>query len=916
MQNSLLNLLDEAFTPLASASEGQPLLEREFFLRSQAFDRSGIQESFSWRTVHIARLLACELIDDRGHIDKKGLFAAIHTLENHLYSLGPERHHDFDSQEHMLAILKKFHTDPAYDYALKRVGRPTGHLAAERLIRETLLVSERTLLKDAHARRAVLAALLTWLRQNVGSCFATAPAIMIQQSQPLQFLADMAALLSTGRLVRIIDGHEYAVPLSVSWGAGLLFYPIVNRTVEELASSPGLAEALGSKEIEKMLAPFKKELERPFSVMTADAIIKETLLKEFKITEKDVEAFFARESLGMMSEPTSPKHLACSRFLKRYEEAKSIYKAMTENALLRAWEYTLASLAESKADFAAWNLYSSLGLSPEEPEGIGLALQQTIQEMIEGVNREIEAYQSKYEHLFAAARYLEGRMRRASEREIGWLTADYNMRRQEINRLLFERDEEVERGRRLSSLFSFTLKFFCEKFKDYFQEIYDAEMHNLSDSPYDDSPAGFRLLYKHGRANTALWTPIHNEGAFIQALTAFFAAIEVELTQQSAAKDLYHEVGLMITAVIRAIKAPSFIQAATKRLRTAYKDPKRLPWAYLSGGTMSTLVSCYYALSEKPREQKRWAESPTELLAFYIDTIKELSSSQQREFVNNRRRGMLAYSPTHAFLLQPGCFEPAWNNDSYTYTWIRDTLLHPAQDFLDEQRLESREIAFLVDKLLPALPKGYQGIVKRALEKLPSPLLPFEFRANVVNILSYEKWLNPAALQYIADEIDSICFKHLPLFPEHQLQERLEALFYEMEELDRGQRERLLEAIKKLEVGRYFLFSSLDLLNVAKGLLISLLQTTRSSVPFHQRMMRILSKLGFSYPEPLIVGDSNWVKKRFAFVVSPGSRELELWCVDNCGSEGRPLSIWKPYLDGSRQQDWGLFTSPAQYGQS
>ena len=920
MQNKILKLLDQAYAPLARASFEAPLLERDFFEESKAFDRSDIQESFSWRNVHTARLLACELVDDRGQIDKKALFAAIQALESSPYSLGPKRHYDIDGIDHMLFILKKFHDEPEFSYALKRVGKPLGHLACERLIRETLLLPERTLLKDVHARRAVLAALLTWLRQNVGSCFATAPAIMIQQNQPLQFLADMAALLSSGRIVRIIDGDEYAVPLSVSWGAGSLFYPITNGSIEELVHSPGLQAALG-KDLKDKLEPFRKKLETPFSVITADEIITKILLKEFKISEKDVRAYLERESVGVMgrlmlqSEPTSGKHLSCSRYLQKCEKAKCVYKGMTENALLRAWEYSLASLAESKADFATWNLYSSLGFSTEEAGGIGVALQQAVQEMIDGTNRDIEEAQSKYDHLFATARYLEGRMKRASEKEVGWLTADYHIRRQEIDRVLNERDNAAERGRQLASFFNFMIKFTCDKFKEYFQEVYDAEMHSFSNSPYDDSPAGFRLLYKHGRANTALWTHIHGEAEFLQALSSFFSAIEVELTQQDESEGLHHEIGRMITAIIRAIREPGFILAATKRLVKAYKDPKRLPWAYISGGTMTTLVSCYYTLRDQPQEQKRWVESPTELLAFYIDAIKGFSLSDQRAFRENHDRSMLAYSPTHAYLIKPGLFEEAWDNDIYTYTWIRDTLLHPGQAFLDEQRLEKREIEFLVEKLLRAIPKGYRVVVQKALEKMPSSLYPFEFQAAIVKILSYEKWLNPAALQYIADEIDSICFEHLPLFSDFQLHERLEALFHEMEELDHDETEHLIKAVRKLEVGRYSIFSSVDLLNVAKGLLISLLQTTRSPVPFHQGITRTLSKLGFSHPAPLIVGDSNWVKKRFAFVVGPGSRELELWCVDNCGGEGRPLSIWKPYLDGRQQKDWGLFTSLSQYGQ-
>lgn len=920
--------LDDLFAPFARASKEESLLRREFYQQSKEFDKSGVQESFCWRSVHVARELAKELIDPSGQFNKKALFAAIEDLEAYPHSLGPNRHFDAERQEHMLRILKSLHNDPQFRYAFARIGRPTSHLGAERLIRETLLLSDKTILHDAHARQAVLAALLTWLRQNVGSCFATAPAILIQQTQPLQFLADMSALLGSGRLSRVIEGEEFAVPLSYSWGAGQLFYPITNTTVEQLARVPGIVVALTKagvveakgkriEEIEKWLAPFHKHLETPFTIVSAYQILRQVLLTFHKITESDVQKYLERESRQMIAAPPAGKMLAASRFLQNFEAAKSGFKAMSDNALLKAWEFTLASLSESKADFASWNLYSSLGLHPEEPDGIGAALHEVVQQQIVEINKEIEACQSKYDHLYAQAKYLEGRMQRASEREIGWVSADYHIRKQEINRVLSERDEAHDKGRRLSSFFNFVIRFCSEKFKEYFQEVYDAEMHGETASPYDDSPAGFRLLYKHGRSNTALWTHIHTEGEFIQALSSFFHAIEIELSQSEEAKGLQYEVGHMITAIIRAIKEPNFIDAATERLTKAYGDKKRKPWAYVSGGAMHTLVSCYYSSSSRPKEEKRWVENETELLAFLIDAIKGLPLSTQRLFQNDPEKGMLAFSPTHAYLVKPGYpfFHEAWDNDLYTYTWIRDTIVHRGQDFLDKHKLDQRGIAFFVEKLLAFLPVGYQPVVKKALAQLPSSLYPFDFRESVIKILSYEKWLHGRGLQMVQDELDSLLYKHLPLFSEYQVTERLEALFAEMEELDSELTYRLIEAARKLGVGRYHIFSSADLIDLAKGLLISLLQTTRTRVPYHQRIVCTLQRLGFRPPAPLIFGDTNWVKKRFAFVVSPGSRELELWCVDDCGSEGRPLSIWKPYLDGTRKENWGLYITPAQYGQ-
>src|SRR5262249_1338468 len=143
------------------------------------------------------------------------------------------------------------------------------------------------------------------------------------------------------------------------------------------------------------------------------------------------------------------KSLACSRYNKAYEVARGAFKGLTDNALLKAWEFTLASLSESKADFAKWNLYISLGVDPEDPYGIGQSLYQAIQGMINQINEEIASFQSRYDHLFAQAKYLEGRMGSAStESELGGIRAEYQIRRHELNRTLAERDEVYDKGRK------------------------------------------------------------------------------------------------------------------------------------------------------------------------------------------------------------------------------------------------------------------------------------------------------------------------------------------------------------------------------------------------------------------------------------------------------------------------------------
>jgi hypothetical protein len=938
----------------------EALLLDEFVDLSRDFDATQIQDSWSWRNAHVARELAIMLVDEKGDLNRRTLFKAIKILENALFSLGPGRHHDGPRQQHLLKILKLFYEEKHFSYELKRINAPSGHQGMERLIRETLLLPEGTVMADSQARRAALSALFSSLRQNVGSCFATAPAILIQQDQPMNFLKDIGQLFGTGRLVRIYEGVEYAVPLSLSWGVGDLFRPMMQVSfgkdpLKTLASSPGLQAAFQaaglidkkatSQEkraqcfelLQKNKALFRED--EPFALISPDQMIKGTLLNAFGVTEKEIEDYRERSIQGPFAElilqaplSQSGKSLASNRFVKAYDSAKSAFKALTDNALAKAWEFTLASLSESKADFAKWNLYISLGVNPEDKHGIGEGLYQVLQEKIDQVNHEINEIQSSYDHLFAQAKYLEGRMSRAStDREAGWIQAEYQVRRHEIQRALNERDTIYEKGRKLQGLYPVLIDFYGKKIRDYFQEVYDAEMHDVSANPYDDSPAGFRLMYKHGRSNTALWTLVNSATEYIQHLTSFFISTEVELSQLPPFEGLQKEIAELVTAAIQVIKRPEFLESSLVRLAKAYQERivenplqnldkvKRKPWAYISGGTMSTLVSCYWSSPQKPHENKRWVESENELLAFLMDSIKELPLSIQNKYEKDPSLSMLAFSPTHAFLCKPGweLFRKGWESDTYTYTWIRDQWAALHLKFLDSLLLDTRMMEAIVSQLLLFIPLGYRPVVKNALKSFAFSMAPTEFREHVLKMLSYEKWLHSGRrLELIAEELDSILYRFLPLFPEHELKARLDQLFEAMDFIDEGLKKKLHSFFPMVEeqVGKYRILAAEDLREIAKALLILGTDATRSFIFFHQKITEVMQKLGLCYPAPLLFADTNWVKNVFGFVVNPGTRNIEFWRFDVCGGEGRPLSVWKHYLNGIRREEWGLYSAPHQYG--
>jgi hypothetical protein len=621
------------------------ILSEEFDDLSRRAQRSSIQSPFQIRNLTKARRLADLLIDEKGELKVPEVKRAITLLEEVLYPLGENRESDAIQEKALLRTLNQLLT-PGLQRKLRALSKPIANKQAEEIIKETLHLPPQTLINDALVRKAGLTLLFTDLRQTVGSCFATAPALLIKNEQPEQFLQDINDLISTGRLKRVVAGVETSVPLSPTFGVGdlrkpFVIQPQVKGEIDNLGFSPGLLNAferaglidssLSLKErvdkcreiVLKYVSPFT----RPF-VTNCETIIKEVLMADIGIDEKALDDFLKRPKemvFGglMMQMPRASigrKGVgeACQRFLELFEEAKKGFVVMTENALLKCWEFTLASFAESKDDFTKWTLYVSLGISPEEPGGIGQILYSNLKNRIERAVQKVEEYNREYEQLYAQLKFIEGRVQQAStDKELQWLRVEYRSRLNEFQTFEDIRNREVRRAERLQSVFKLIMEKYLELFPKFFQEVYDAEMNEVGFNLYDDRPAGFRLIYKHGRMNTAQWTRITNPQEYIESLTSFFVTTEVELAHMDELAGFEQEVGEWVTQLINHVKTKEFLESAFRRVAIRYqvpliKDPlnnldkiDKKPWAYTSGGSLDHLLMSYFKLVNKPKEVSR-----------------------------------------------------------------------------------------------------------------------------------------------------------------------------------------------------------------------------------------------------------------------------------------------------------------------
>lgn len=764
---------------------------------------------------HLAKKLAIsfagQLLDEAGNlIDLEGIESPQVFFEGEYDSS--------DIEEHLARVLSKLKTDRELATLLQSFSPFLFDPQIEEMIAITLGVSGP--IKERHVKWAVLSALFTPLRQSVGSCFATAPAILVHEEQPHQFLTDLRDLLAKGQLSRVFGGVEYTVPIS---------------------PSPGLGD------LKKSYVP-----DHP-----------------------------AYHNLGLLPpERGTPSFLELIELQvppADQEKAKWEFVAHSNHLLLKIWEFTIASFVDVKTEFSRWNLYSSLGLHPEEKDGIGALIYSYLERRLEEVNEELAKHQTDYEIAFDQVRATESLMRNiSSESEGRRLKGEHQARLFHMQACERARNEAADTAKQISNFFSFMIEQIVEKFQEHFQEVYDAEMQEVEATPYDDAPAGFRLLYKHGRAHVGAWTFIRTGDEYIDALKSFFIAIENTLIHDCEWEQGKMEIGQIITAIVHHIRKEEFLISAFNRMAKAHRVPlqkiplekmEKKPWAYTSGGTMPTLLKTYFRREGSLSEEARWVESPQDLCIFLLDTLKMLPPHILDPYLKDPKKRMLATSPSHAFSLLPGepLFAEGWQDRGFTYTWVRDRILNPRIDFYRTMRLKPAEQLYLVQQLAKRMePHHAHHIQSHFNPSNDTQLLPL-FRNELPR----------------TPKVDAFLYEMLPLVPPEKARQIIDAL-----ELD-------VQA-PFFPIGRKELHDLVARDN-------------------HDATSVLFEREGIAPPRPLRFADSNWEKFYFSFVVNPATLELELWRTDKIGLTGTPMRQWEPLLNGTLREAWGVYLRPYEY---
>ncbi len=197
------------------------------------------------------------------------------------------------------------------------------------LIHATLNLPRATELKDFHAKRAALSALLTHMRQGqTGSCFASFIAIALQSINPHGALLDFKQLLREGKLTRKVDNHIHDFPYLMK--------------IE--ASEAGLSDS-GFKSVYNYLSiPYQKSKKTDPGI---DEIL-EDLASSYNSDKKDLEVIFA----------SSIRHPLLSIWENSIAGmAEGVSGSMLKSALIQSIQYLVRKSAKKHGFLDLLNKY-------------------------------------------------------------------------------------------------------------------------------------------------------------------------------------------------------------------------------------------------------------------------------------------------------------------------------------------------------------------------------------------------------------------------------------------------------------------------------------------------------------------------------------------------------------------------------
>ena len=898
------------------------------------------------KNLSIARKLASYILNDQGDFEADKIVESIQLLTKYLYPLGPHRQEEGPAREHILKMLEFLRDNQEIKNRFRRFFVPS-YARVQDLIRNTLALPMNETITVRHVRESVLVSLFTYLRQDVGSCFATALAILVHREYPLLFIRDLEDLLSSGKISRIVGDREITVPINLLLCIGDLFKPIrvmdlYPNPVATLAAAPDIQAAFAvsgvfpttgdiAKEVQELLANeyIYQKVQDIHGTITPHDVIQGSLLHYYQVSPSVVQSVVLEEGLRSKDWGLSSSEVLLSassqqvlNYLQAYEQAKWGFIRDTQNVLLKSWEYTLATLADVSQATTTKHLQIALGWNSEDEYGLREIIRNFLAEEVATTQAFVGKCEQTYQEAKAQLEYVESRMRNPINKQDSQILAMDHMRfRQELNQALQDWNAAQEKLKKMVTLPDFLSSFYLREMPTYFRSVYDAFIREFS-GHYEDVPAGFRILFTYGRSHPNTWEPIYSIEDFVRALTEFFTSTEGDLLAKHNASGLEKEISILLHRMVSALHEPRFQKAAMERILKAYNCliPEEIlqhldqvthtPWVYVSGGTITTLIGDYFENPQPLSKLEKMPADPHELAAFFADALKDLPEAV-KDYLEDGEHALLAAAPSHVFSVTAGAtlFKDAWTNDWYSYTWLRDVWVSKHQAFLKHTIFDKAAIYAFITRFCSRyyLQELVQDFVyfcddlSLSIPELYAKSVRF-FQAH----FNDEKVL--VTLQrYVASQL----VQEAPYISEQRLPEIIQDLSSYLGVSSRISYERFASLLED-NVEKHSLLSSTDLRHLYKGLLMAGYQRAYHEEDLSMRLIAAMRYHGFAYPAPLLFGDTNWAYRYFGFILHPGTQEIDLWDFNYLGLAGQPSENKERWF-GVRKP-WVLYPNPIDYG--
>ena len=105
------------------------------------------------------------------------------------------------------------------------------------------------------------------------------------------------------------------------------------------------------------------------------------------------------------------------------------------------------------------------------------------------------------------------------------------------------------------------------------------------------------------------------------------------------------------------------------------------------------------------------------------------------------------------------------DDEEFTYTFIRDRFVRPAEIFVERLLLNDEMLDYMLQQISEKIPENYRPRFKAVFGNLSGPINPIFFREYLIDMLEQDRGLRYGSRSILqTDEIDGLLYSFLPLF--------------------------------------------------------------------------------------------------------------------------------------------------------